>query len=252
MAAPLKVLIWNEYIHELEHPEVEAVYPDGIHQALADAIRDAHPDAKVGVATLRQPDHGLSQALLDDTDVMLWWGHMAHDQVEDRWAEAVQQAVLAGMGLIVLHSAHFSKPFQRLMGSNCSLKWREADERERLWNLQPSHPILEGVPDHFELDREEMYGERFDVPEPDELLMISWFQGGEVFRSLCTWRRGHGQVVYFRPGHESYPSYHHPLVRRIVANAAGWARRRHHASTREAPNAKALESVPNPGKEHVG
>lgn len=252
MAAPLKVTIWNEYIHELEHPEVAAVYPDGIHQPLADAIREAHPAAQVRVATLRQPDHGLSQALLDETDVMLWWGHLAHEQVEDRWADAVQQAVLAGMGLVVLHSGHFSKPFQRLMGSNASLLWREADERERLWNLQPSHPILDGIPAYFELEPEEMYGERFDVPEPDELLMISWFQGGEVFRSLCTWRRGHGQVVYFRPGHESYPSYHNPFVRRIVANAAGWARRRVRTSTREAPEAKALESVPNEGKVHVG
>ena len=155
------------------------------------------------------------------------------------------------MGLVVLHSAHFSKPFKRVLGSNASLLWREADEKERLWNLQPSHPILEGVPAYFELEQEEMYGERFDVPTPDELLMISWFQGGEVFRSLCTWRRGHGQVVYFRPGHETYPTYHHPMVRRIVTNAAAWAARRVEQATDTCTRSVELEPVPNPTKEHI-
>lgn len=248
---PLKVTIWNEYLHEVEHASVAAIYPDGIHGALAAAVRERHPDALVRTATLRQPDHGLSLELLDDTDVLFWWGHKAHAEVGDAWADAVHRAVLGGMGLVVLHSGHFSKPFQRVLGTRASLLWREADEKERLWNLQPSHPILEGVPDHFEIEQEEMYGERFDVPEPDELLMISWFQGGEVFRSLCTWRRGHGQVVYFRPGHETYPTYHHPMVRRIVGNAAGWARRRVRRSTDLCTRSVELEPVPNPTKEHL-
>ncbi|CAN5685116.1 trehalose utilization protein ThuA [soil metagenome] len=248
---PLRVTIWNEYLHELEHDVVAAIYPDGIHGALRGALLEHHPDATVRTATLRESDHGLSTDLLADTDVMLWWGHKAHDEVDDAWAERVQQAVLAGMGLIVLHSGHHSKPFKRLMGTNCSLRWREADEKERLWNLQPSHPILEGIPEHFELAHEEMYGERFDIPEPDETLMVSWFQGGDVFRSLCTWRRGHGRVVYFRPGHETYPTYFDGHVRRIVANAADWSRRRLSRSTREAPQVEALEHVPNPTKEHI-
>jgi trehalose utilization protein len=249
--APLKVTIWNEYLHELEHDSVAAIYPDGIHGALRAAVLERHPDAVVRTATLREPDHGLSDALLDDTDVLFWWGHKAHAEVADAWAAKVHQAVLGGMGLVVLHSGHFSKPFQRVLGSNASLLWREADEKERLWNLQPAHPILEGVPDHFELEQEEMYGERFDVPEPDALLMISWFQGGEVFRSLCTWRRGHGQVVYFRPGHETYPTYHHPLVRRIVANAAAWAARRVARPTNTCTRSVELEPVPNPTKAHI-
>ena len=249
--APLKVTIWNEYLHELEHDSVAALYPDGIHGALRAAVLERHPDAVVRTATLRQPDHGLSDALLADTDVLFWWGHKAHAEVADAWAAKVHQAVLGGMGLVVLHSGHFSKPFQRVLGSNASLLWREADEKERLWNLQPSHPILEGVPAYFELEQEEMYGERFDVPTPDELLMISWFQGGEVFRSLCTWRRGHGQVVYFRPGHETYPTYHHPLVRRIVANAAAWAARRVAQPTDRCTRSVELEPVPNPTKEHI-
>ena len=249
--APLKVTIWNEYLHELEHESVAAHYPDGIHGALRAAVLERHPDAHVRTATLREPDHGLSDALLDDTDVLFWWGHKAHAEVADAWAAKVHQAVLGGMGLVVLHSGHFSKPFQRVLGANASLLWREADEKERLWNLQPSHPILEGVPAYFELEQEEMYGERFDVPTPDELLMISWFQGGEVFRSLCTWRRGHGQVVYFRPGHETYPTYHHPMVRRIVANAAAWAARRVALPTNLCTRSQELEPVPNPTKEHI-
>jgi trehalose utilization protein len=249
--APLKVTIWNEYLHELEHDVVGRIYPDGIHGALRAAVLERHPDATVRTATLRERDHGLSDALLRETDVLLWWGHKAHADVDDAWAVKVHQAVLAGMGLIVLHSGHFSKPFKRTLGSNASLLWREADEKERLWNLQPSHPIMDGIPAFFELEQEEMYGERFDVPTPDELLMISWFQGGEVFRSLCTWRRGHGQVVYFRPGHETYPTYHHPLVRRIIANAAAWASRRVHASTLTCTRSVELETVPNPTKEHI-
>jgi trehalose utilization protein len=249
--APLKVTIWNEYLHELEHEVVGRIYPEGIHGALEGAVLERHPDALVRTATLRQPDHGLSDELLTDTDVLFWWGHKAHAEVSDAWVAKVHEAVLQGMGLVVLHSGHFSKPFKRVLGSHASLLWREADEKERLWNLQPSHPILEGIPAYFELEQEEMYGERFDVPTPDELLMISWFQGGEVFRSLCTWRRGHGQVVYFRPGHETFPTYHHPLIRRIVANAALWARRRVTVDASKCFQSRELEPVPNPSKEHI-
>ncbi len=248
---PLRVTVWNEYLHELEHDVVGTIYPDGIHGALAGAVAEHHPTAEVRTATLRAPDHGLSDELLATTDVLVWWGHMAHAEVSDAWAEKVHHAVLAGMGLVVLHSGHFSKPFKRVLGTHCSLSWREADEKERLWNIQPAHPIMAGIPDMFELAQEEMYGERFDVPEPDELLMLSWFQGGEVFRSLCTWRRGVGRVVYFRPGHETYPTYHHPHVRRIVANASDWARRRVTVDASKAPMVAAHEPVPNPTKEHV-
>ncbi|HZW98570.1 MAG TPA: ThuA domain-containing protein [Trueperaceae bacterium] len=247
----MRVTVFNEYLHELEDERVARVYPGGIHEALEAAIEDHVPGAIVRSATLREPEHGLPQAVVDDTDVMLWWGHKAHGDVSDAVAERVQRAVLDGMGLVVLHSGHLSKPFLRLMGTHGSLKWREADEKERLWNLQPAHPILEGVPDHVELEQEEMYGERFDVPEPDELLMISWFQGGEVFRSLMTWRRGLGRVVYFRPGHETYPTYHDPVVRRIVANCSTYAAARMRRDDSACPNPAALESVPNPGKEHV-
>lgn len=247
----MRVTIFNEFLHEVEEESVRRVYPDGIHAALASAVREHVPDAEVRTATLREPEHGLPQEVVDATDVLLWWGHKAHAEVADAVAERVQRAVLDGMGLVVLHSGHYSKPFTRLMGTHGSLKWREADEKERLWSLQPSHPILAGVPDSFELEQEEMYGERFDVPDPDELLMISWFQGGEVFRSLMTWRRGHGRVVYFRPGHETYPTYRNPHVRRIVANAAAYAAARFRRDESRSPETPALEPVPNPGKEHV-
>lgn len=246
----LNITVWNEYLHELENDVVGALYPDGIHMTLARALEE-RLGADVAAATLRQEEHGLTQKLLDDTDVLIWWGHKAHDEVDDAIVTRVQQAVLGGMGLIVLHSGHNSKIFHRLMGTNCSLKWREADEKERLWNLQPSHPIMAGVPDYFELPQEEMYGERFDVPDPDELLMLSWFQGGEVFRSLCVWRRGHGTVVYFRPGHETYPTYHDDNVLRIIANAANYAAARLRRPDTGSPNTAPIESVPNVGKEHI-
>lgn len=235
-----RITIFNEFRHERTDEKVRAIYPDGIHVALRDGIEARLAGSGEALsfryALQDEPEHGLSQEVLEDTDTLLWWAHMGHGDISDEVAARVQQAVLSGMGLLVLHSAHFSKPFQRLLGSNCSLHWREADDSERLWNLEPAHPIMAGVPDHIELDREEMYGERFDVPKPDELLMISWFSGGEVFRSLCTWQRGHGRVVYFRPGHETYPTYHDTNIQQIIANASLWAARRITRPTVDAPN----------------
>ena len=247
----LRITVWNEYIHEVNNKVVADIYPEGIHGALAAAL-EKRTGATVRTATLRQDaEHGLSQEVVDGTDVMLWWGHVAHNEVSDEVVQRVQQAVLAGMGLIVLHSGHNARVFHRLMGTNCSLKWREADEKERVWNIAPGHPIMRGVPEYFELPQEEMYGERFDIPEPDELLALSWFQGGEVFRSLCTWRRGHGTVVYFRPGHETFPTYHDENVQTILANAARHVAPHYRRSTAGCPMTAPLESVPNWGKEHV-
>lgn len=247
----LRITVWNEYIHELNNQVVADIYPEGIHGAIATALAE-RTGATVRTATLRQDaEHGLSQEVVDATDVMFWWGHVAHAEVTDAVVQRVQQAVLGGMGLVVLHSGHNARVFHRLMGTNCSLKWREADEKERIWNIAPAHPIMHGVPEHFELPQEEMYGERFDIPEPDELLALSWFQGGEVFRSLCTWKRGNGTVVYFRPGHETFPTYHDENVLTILANAARYAAPRFRGSTANCPMTAPLESVPNWGKEHV-
>lgn len=238
----IRVTVWNEFQHERENDVVRAIYPDGIHRAIADGIADIG-DLEVRTATLDEPDHGLTPEVLSATDTLIWWGHKAHDRVSDHIVERVCNEVLSGMGLIALHSAHFSKVFRRLMGTNCSLKWREADERERLWNIKPSHPIMEGIGEYIELERAEMYGEPFDIPTPDELLLISWFQGGEVFRSGCTWQRGNGRVFYFRPGHETYPIYYDPNVLRIVANGCKWAGRRLNRPTDACPNTDPLEPL---------
>jgi trehalose utilization protein len=215
------VTVWNEFRHERSNPQVAAIYPEGIHAVLAQALRAAGHEVRT--ATLDEPEHGLAEAVLAATDVLLWWGHKAHAEVADAVVDRVQARVLDGMGLIALHSAHFSKIFKRLMGTRCDLKWRVADERERLWVIAPGHPIAAGLPERIELEREEMYGEPFDVPAPDELVLLSWFEGGEVFRSGCCYTRGRGRVFYFRPGHETYPTYHDPLIQRVVANAVRWA-----------------------------
>ena len=221
MSAPLRVTVWNEFRHERSNPEVAAIYPDGIHEALAGPLREA--GHAVRTATLDAPGQGLAGSALEATDVLLWWGHKAHGEVPDELAARVQARVLGGMGLVALHSAHFSKPFKLLMGTSCDLKWRVAGERERLWVVAPGHPIAEGLPERIELAPEEMYGEPFDVPAPEELVFVSWFQGGEVFRSGCCFRRGRGRIFYFRPGHETYPTYHEPLVQRVILNAVRWA-----------------------------
>jgi trehalose utilization protein len=218
----VRVTVWNEFRQEHSDPPVAAIYPNGIHGAIADGLRDAG-GFEVRTATLDEPEHGLTAAVLADTDVLTWWGHVAHDAVSDDVLERVHARVLDGMGLVVLHSGHFSRIFKRLMGTSCDLKWREDGRPERVWVVDPSHPIAAGLDEAFTLPEEEMYGEHFDIPVPDELVFVSWFEGGEVFRSGCTFRRGRGRIVYFRPGHATHPTYFDPNVRRAIANAARWA-----------------------------
>lgn len=221
MAASLRVTVWNEARHEKTHAEVKAVYPDGIHTVIADALQKHGLDVRT--ATLDEPEHGLTQEVLKNTDVLIWWGHMAHGDVQDEIVERVHERVLQGMGLIVLHSGHFSKIFKKLMGTTCNLKWREIGEKERLWVVNPGHPIAAGLGEYFELEHEEMYGELFDIPAPDELVFISWFAGGEVFRSGCCFFRGSGKIFYFRPGHETLPTYYQEDVQKVIYNAVLWA-----------------------------
>ena len=218
----MRVTVWNEYRHEKQNPAVSAVYPEGIHAAIAAGLCANGVD-QVRTVTLDDPHQGLPDAVLDATDVLVWWGHRAHDEVSDALADAVAQRVNLGMGLVALHSGHFSKPFKRLMGTTCTVRWRADGERERLWVVDPAHPIAAGLPPHFELPKEEMYCEPFEVPAPDELVFISWFQGGEVFRSGCCYRRGRGRIFYFRPGHETFPTYHDATVRKVIANGVRWA-----------------------------
>jgi trehalose utilization protein len=219
---PIHVTVWGEHRHEKSDKRVAKIYPLGMHETIASHLRKA-PDLAVRTATLDEPQHGLTDKVVHETDVLIWWGHQSHDDVKDEVVERVVERVLAGMGLIVLHSGHFSKPFKKLMGTTCDLKWREADDREILWVTRPGHPILQGIDDHFVLDREEMYGEFFDVPEPLETILISSFTGGEVFRSGMTWTRGAGRIFYFRPGHETFPTYHDANVLRVIENAVRWA-----------------------------
>lgn len=216
-----KVTIWNEYRHEKRDPKVQEMYPQGIHGQLASFLQK---DFEVTTATLDEPEHGLTEVVLAETDVLLWWGHVAHDEVSDEVVARVQKRVWEGMGLIVLHSGHFSKIFKSLMGTSCDLKWREDDAHARIWNVNPSHPIAAGIGDFIELEKEEMYGEHFDIPAPDELVFVSWFPGGEVFRSGCTFRRGNGKIFYFQPGHETYNSYHNEKVQQVIINAVDWAK----------------------------
>ena len=222
MNLDLRITVWNEGRHERSEPRIAAVYPQGIHSAIAEGLRE-HGFTRVRTATLDDPDQGLSASTLAETDVLTWWGHMAHEEVDEAVVLRVQQRVLEGMGLLVLHSGHYSKIFKRLMGTTCELKWREANDHERIWVVEPGHPIADGLGDTLELEHEEMYGERFDIPAPETLVFVSWFSGGEVFRSGCCYTRGLGKIFYFRPGHESYPTYYNAGVRHVIANAARWA-----------------------------
>jgi trehalose utilization protein len=217
----IKVTVWNEYRHEKSHEEVARLYPDGIHGAIAAFLGEQGFETKT--ATLDEPEHGLTEEVLADTDVLIWWGHMAHHEVSDEIVSRVQARILEGMGLIVLHSGHFSKIFTKLMGSTCNLKWREIGEKERIYVVEPGHPIAQGLGEYFEVPKTEMYGERFDIPAPDTLVFLSWFAGGELFRSGCCYHRGAGKIFYFRPGHETFPIFYQAEIQKVITNAVRWA-----------------------------
>jgi trehalose utilization protein len=222
MNKPIRVTVWGENLHEHQNELVRALYPDGMHAVIAAGLGESQ-EFSTRCATLQQPEHGLTEEILSGTDVLTWWGHKAHAEVNDEVVDRVAARVWEGMGLLVLHSGHYSKIFKRLMGSSCSLRWRVAGEKERIWVCQPGHPIAQGLGSSFVLPESEMYGEPFAIPAPDEQIFISWYQGGEVFRSGCTWRRGAGKIFFFSPGHEIYPVYHDSNIKLVLKNAARWA-----------------------------
>jgi trehalose utilization protein len=218
----IRAVVWGENVHDRENAVVKAIYPKGMHGAIADAL-SADPGISATTATLDQPEHGLSVERLKETDVLTWWGHKAHGQVSDAIVDRVAERVWEGMGLVVLHSGHFSKIFKKLMGAPCSLQWREAGEKERVWVVNRNHAIAQGLGPSFNVPETEMYGEPFTIPEPMETVFISWYDGGEVFRSGVTFQRGGGRIFYFSPGHEVYPIYHDKNVQMVLRNAVKWA-----------------------------
>jgi trehalose utilization protein len=240
----IRVTVWNEFVHERTTPVVAQLYPRGIHETIREFL-SSDPELHVSTATLDEPEHGLTETLLAETDVLLWWGHAKHDAVSDEIVARVHARVNAGMGIVVLHSGHYSKIFKRLMGTTCAFRWREAGERERVWVVNPAHEIAAGLGESFVIPQSEMYGEPFTIPEPDELVFISWFEGGDVLRSGCCWTRGAGRIFYFSPGHELYPIYHQPEVQRVIRNAVHWARPRNTAANvpRNVPIAEAAEQI---------
>lgn len=217
----INVTIYNEFYHEKVNEKVAEIYPNGIHKAIGDLL-SADPEFNIRYSTLDDINETLTDEILDSTDVLIWWGHVKHHEVPDAIVEKVCQRVYDGMGLIPVHSGHFSKPFKKLMGMSCNLKWRESEDKERIWAIEPYHPIAYGVPEYFDIPHEETYGERFDIPTPEDVIFIGNFSGGEVFRSGCTFHRGLGKIFYFQPGHETYPIYHMPVVGTILRNAAHW------------------------------
>ncbi|MBQ7915516.1 MAG: ThuA domain-containing protein [Firmicutes bacterium] len=216
----IKVTIYNEGEHEKTSEAVRSVYPDGIHNCLKAALES--DDVVITTVTLDTIEE-LTEEALAATDVLIWWGHMAHNKVPDEIAKRVQTAVLEGMGVIFLHSGHHSKPFKLLMGTSCNLTWREDGDQELVWVCNPAHPIAQGIDRFIKLDHEETYGEPFGIPEPDELVFIGNFEGGEVFRAGCCYRREYGKVFYFQPGHETFPTYKNPDVIKVIKNAIYWA-----------------------------
>ncbi len=219
----INVVIWNEFRHEKDREAAKALYPNGLH-AVIKSFLDTNEDMEVRLAALDDPDQGLPDEVLENTDVLLWWGHAAHAEVNDELVAKIQQRVYLGkMGFIALHSGHHSKPFRAILGTNGNLSWGR-NQKEIMWNMMPSHEIAAGIPDHFLLESEELYSEPFYIPQPDELVFGAWFEDGHIMRAGACFRRGAGKIFYFQPGHETCPSFYNPYVQRIITNAVRWAK----------------------------
>jgi trehalose utilization protein len=220
----LTVTIFNEYVTQKEQPDAMEVYPDGIHPVLVDVVERAGHDTRV--ALFSDSEHGLTKDVVAETDVLVYWSHARNEEFEDRVVDRVQDAVLDGMGLVMLHSARRSKLFMRLMGTDCNVRgYRDADETERVWVVDPAHPVVDGLESEFiELPESQLVAEPFEIPTPIETPLISWIEGGEVFRSGCTFKRGRGKVFFFGPGHETQPVYHMNEVQTVLQNAVEWAK----------------------------
>lgn len=217
----IRVTVFNEYRHEKESNAIHSVYPEGIHKCIGKFLAENSEIEVRHYATFDMEEHGLTEEVLCDTDVLVFWNHMLQEDFADEVAERVKNHVLNGMGLVALHSAHYSKILRKLLGTTMTLRWRD-DDSERIVVTCPSHPIAEGIPERFDIPREEMYGEYFDIPKPDDVIFTGWFAGGEVFRSGCTFTRGNGRIFYFQPGHEEYPVYYMPIIQKIITNAVVW------------------------------
>ena len=222
MEKKIKVTIWNEFRHEKTKEKVKALYPNGLHAVIGEFLNETG-NMEITLAALDDENQGLPDEVLENTDVLIWWGHMFHKEVSDILVEKIKNRVFLGkMGFIALHSAHHSKPFKAIVGTNGNLQWGRV-QKEIIWNMMPSHPIAKGIPDHFILESEELYSEPFYIPQPDAFVFGGWYEDGNIFRSGACFIRGAGKVFYFQPGHETCLSFFNPYVRRIITNAVYWA-----------------------------
>ena len=221
----MRVHIWAEDRPLPEAAEqMRSLYPKGVEGAIADCLREME-GVTVTTSTMQGPMQGFDREILNRTDVLVYWSHKHWREVAEAHVDYLQNRVLEGMGLIVLHSAHASKLFARLMGTRTqSLRWRENDELQRYWIVSPAHPIAQGLSgEFFEIPMDETYGEYFEIPQPQEQVFLTWAPGGELFRSGCCWTRGLGRIFYFQGGHETYPVYLQREVGTVLTNAVRWA-----------------------------
>ncbi len=272
---PLNVVVWDE-----RQPTQKQAYDNFLGNRIAEHLR-SQPELAVKSVGLDDPDHGLGSGVLDDAQVLIWWGHVRQKEIPLEVGKKIVGRIKAGtLGLIALHSAHWSTPFIEAMDERSRIdarkKWERKGERVEIDEIPPAnrfvaprreakltpwsvarkfpdgttkvelhlpvcvfpayahngkpsfnkvlvdHPITREIPRSFELPRTEMYDEPFHVPEPDLVLIEERWDAGEWFRSAMVWDLGKGKVVYYRPGHETYPVYQEPVPLKILTNAVRW------------------------------
>jgi trehalose utilization protein len=233
----INVLVWDE---QQDVQVKSGAYKNFLGNAVAEFLSKTD-GLQVVSANINEPDQGLADDRIAAADVVVWWGHVRHKDVNDSKVESIVAKVKAGKaGFVALHSAHYSKPFKNLMGTNCGFKKVDANKNEgfvqHLRVVSPMHPIAKGVKD-FDIPKTEIYGEPFEVPMPDAIVLYGHWDTGDSFPDVCCWTVGGkgvssaaakaanpgGRVVYFRPGHETFPIFHQPEVQRVVTNCVLWA-----------------------------
>ncbi|MFN0078908.1 MAG: ThuA domain-containing protein [Prosthecobacter sp.] len=142
---PIRLLVWDE-----QQPQQKPAYGEKFLGETIAAHLEKLPGLSVKSARLDDAEQGLSDAALDATDVLIFWCHRRVKDQDDARMEAVVKRVMEGkIGFIGLHSAHWAKPFVRLMQERSKADaMKQVPESERAsvkWEFVNDQPYYKGI-----------------------------------------------------------------------------------------------------------
>jgi trehalose utilization protein len=136
---PIRVVIWDE-----RQPAQKSVYPNFLGNHLAEYLRNSERGrgARLQVRSvgIDDPEQGLSSDVLDNCDVLVWWGHQRHGEISADTAKGIVRRITSGqLSLIALHSAHWSRPFIEAMNERSTRDALKSLTRRERKNVQISY-----------------------------------------------------------------------------------------------------------------